>query len=85
MSYVRNTTVGAVIAPGEILLHIVPKTDALVIEVKVRPVDIDQLHQRQEAQIRFPAFNSRTTPTINAKVRSISADQSLNEQTGKTY
>jgi len=78
-------TIGAVIAPGETLLHIVPKTDALVIEAKVRPVDIDQLHQGQEAQIRFPAFNSRTTPTLNATIRSISADQSLNEQTGETY
>lgn len=78
-------TVGAVIAPGETLLHIVPITDALVIEAKVRTVDIDQLHLGQEAQIRFPAFNNRTTPTLTAIVRSISADQSLNEQTGETY
>lgn len=78
-------TVGAVILPGETLLHIVPKTDALVVEARVRPVDIDQLHRGQGARIRFPAFNSRTTPTLDATIRSISADQSLNEQTGETY
>jgi len=78
-------TVGAVIAPGDTLLYIVPASDALIVEASIRTVDIDQVTIGQTAQIRFPAFNTRTTPTLKANVRSVSADQSVDEQTGQPF
>ncbi len=78
-------TIGAVVGPGETLLHIVPENDGLIIEAKIRPVDIDQVALGQDAEIRFPTFNTRTTPSLAARIHSVSADQSQNEQTGESY
>jgi len=78
-------TEGAVIAPGDTLMNIVPVSDALIIEANIRTMDVDQVAVGQTAQIRFPAFNTRTTPTLKAKVRSVSADQSVDEKTGEPY
>ena len=36
-------TVGGVISPGEQIMLIVPEADALTVELKVQPQDIDQL------------------------------------------
>lgn len=78
-------TVGAVIAPGEVLAHIVPKADDLVIEARVRLIDVDNVRVGQEADVRFTSFNFRTTPSIKARVVSLSPDQIVEERTGEAY
>lgn len=78
-------TIGGVIAPGETVLQIVPREDVLVIEAKVSPADIDQLYVDQEATIRFPGLDHRTTPHINAHVLTLAADQTLDEATQVPY
>ena len=67
-------TVGGVINTAEPLMLIVPAGDRLSIEAKIAPQDIDQARSHEEAIVRFPAFNQRTTPTLNGRVLSISAD-----------
>ena len=67
-------TIGAVIRPGEVVLTVVPKEDILVVEARVRPVDIDQVSTGQLAFIRFPNFNRRTTPELNGRVVRVGAD-----------
>ncbi len=69
-------TVGGVIGPGEPLMLIVPEADELILQAQVMPQDIDKVRAGQIAHIRFPAFNSRLTPEIAAKVTQISADTS---------
>src|SRR5919199_936773 len=79
-------TVGGVITPhGEPLMLIVPESDALTVEAKVQPQDIDQLHVGQTAVLRFSAFNQRTTPEINGTVSLVSADVSQDQKTGASY
>jgi HlyD family secretion protein len=79
-------TVGGVITPnGEPLMLIVPESDALTVEAKVPPQDIDQLHVGQTAVLRFSAFNQRTTPEINGTVSLVSADVSVDQKTGASY
>jgi HlyD family secretion protein len=78
-------TIGGVIAPGEPIMLIVPEGDALVIEVKVAPQDIDRLHLSQTAFIRFPAFNTRTTPEFNGAVSRISPDATRDPQSNQSY
>ena len=79
-------TVGGVITPnGEPLMLIVPESDALTVEAKVPPQDIDQLHVGQTAVLRFSAFNQRTTPEINGTVSLVSADVSVDQKTGVSY
>lgn len=78
-------TVGGVINPAEQLMLVVPADDRLVIEAKIAPHDIDQARMHEDASIRFPAFNQRTTPTLSGRVRDISADLTRDQQTGMSY
>ena len=78
-------TVGGVIGPGETLMLIVPENEALSIEAKVSPNDIDQLRPEQSVVLLFSAFNRRTTPEINGTVNWISPDITQDARTGASY
>jgi HlyD family secretion protein len=64
---------------------IVPDTDALAVEAKVQPQEIDQLHVGQKAMLRFSAFNQRTTPEIEGTVKMVAADVSQDARTNQSY
>ncbi len=63
----------ASLRPGEQIMLIVPDADALVVEVKIAPHDIDQVYVGQSAILRFAAFNQKTTPEIQGEVSVVSA------------
>ena len=67
-------TVGGVVRGGETLLEIVPDRDHLVVQVNVRPTDVDAVSLGQPTEVRFSAFKQRTTPTLKGHVAMISAD-----------
>jgi HlyD family secretion protein len=64
---------------------IVPEGDALVIEAKLSPQDIDHIKMGQETYIRFPAFNQRITPEFEGRVTRISADLTKDQQNNVAY
>ncbi|WP_018387159.1 HlyD family type I secretion periplasmic adaptor subunit [Ancylobacter sp. FA202] len=78
-------TVGGVISPAEPAMLIVPAREALQVEVRVNPPDIDQIVPGQPAQIRIHAFNQRTTPQLAGTVARISADTSRDPQSGAVF
>ena len=78
-------TVGGVVASGEDLMAIVPQEDMLVIEAQVAPTDIDQMSISQEAIIRLPGLDQRSTPELKAKVLNVSADLMQDPATGLSY
>lgn len=78
-------TVGGVITAGETIMQIVPVNDALVVEARIQPADIDQLHPGQKTALRFSSFNQRTTPEIFGEVKTIAADLITNPQTGEAW
>lgn len=78
-------TIGGVVAPGETVMQIVPSNDSLVVEARILPGDIDQVHPGQNAVLRFSAFNQRTTPEVFAKVETVAADLVTNPQTGEAW
>jgi HlyD family secretion protein len=78
-------TVGGVVNPGEPLMLIVPDPQELVVEAKIVPQDIDQIHHKQLARIRFTSFNQRITPEVIGTVFRISPNTSKDPQTGATY
>lgn len=77
-------TLGGVITPGETLMVIVPDQDALTVEAKVAPSDVDQLYSDQPVMLRFSAFSQGTTPELEGRMHWISADVTYDEETG-TY
>ena len=78
-------TVGGVVSPGDPIMLIVPEADALSIEAKVSPQDIDQLYVGQSAGLRFSAFNQSAKPEINGAINRISADVSLDQRSGQSF
>ncbi|MBS0519090.1 MAG: HlyD family type I secretion periplasmic adaptor subunit [Proteobacteria bacterium] len=78
-------TVGGVLQPGEVAMLIVPDNDRLVVDAKVQPQNIDQLHLGQHATLRFPAFDQRTTPEIVAEVTRIGADVTQDDKKNESY
>jgi len=78
-------TEGGVVAPGATLLTIVPEGQELTILAEVSPTDIDRLSVGLETEVRFSAFNQKTTPKLLGKVLKLSPDRIINEQTGAAY
>jgi HlyD family secretion protein len=78
-------TIGGVISPGEQIMLIVPDADALAIEVKIAPRDIDQVYVGQTAAMRFAAFNQKTTPEVEGEVGMVSADLTQDQRTGTSF
>jgi len=70
----RVHTQGGVIAPGAPIMDIAPLNEPLIIEARVAPHMIDRVHAGLPVTVLFPAFNSSTTPTVEGRVRTISAD-----------
>jgi HlyD family secretion protein len=78
-------TVGGVVSASDAIMLIVPDADALSVEAKVSPQDIDQLSLGQSAGLRFSAFNQRTTPEIIGTISRISADVSTDQRSGQSF
>jgi HlyD family secretion protein len=73
-------TPGGVIRPGNSILELLPTQDEQLIEINVRPQDIDHVRTGQEAIVRLTALDQRVTPMISGKVVYISADAVASEK-----
>ncbi len=78
-------TIGGLVTPSEPAMLIVPEHDQLLVEAKFAPQDIDNVRRGQKAVLRFPAFNTRTTPEIEGAVIRVSADLTTDPRTGQGY
>lgn len=77
-------TIGGVVSPGATLAEIVPAEDSLVIEARIRPVDIAFLHPGQRATVKVTAYDFAIYGGLEGKVERISADTLMDER-GMTY
>ena len=75
------TTLGGVVTPANPIMDIIPDTDRLIIESQVEPMYVDQIYKGQDTTVRLSAFNQRTTPELNGKVISISANTTIDPVT----
>jgi HlyD family type I secretion membrane fusion protein len=71
---VQYFTPGGVVAPGSAIMDIVPRNDDLIIETRIKPIDVDAIEVGLLAEVRFTAFKQRTTPTLSGEVVYVSAD-----------
>jgi epimerase transport system membrane fusion protein len=77
--------VGAVIGGGDRLMDIVPEDAMLVVDAQVAPQAIDKVYPGLKASVRFTALNTRITPTVDGRVKTVSADRLEDPQTGMPY
>jgi HlyD family type I secretion membrane fusion protein len=81
----RVFTPGAVVAPREVLMEIVPEDQALIVEARIRPEDINHVRVGSAAEVRLTAYQQRTTPLVAGSVNYVSADRMTDSQTGTPY
>ena len=68
------TTIGGVVGPGGGVAEVSPEKDMLIVEAKISPKDIAYVKVGQTAKMNFTAYKSRTTPTFNGTLVSVSPD-----------
>ena len=77
-------TIGGVIAPGGDVMDIVPREDALLIEVRIKPADIAYINVGQEARLKFTAYDFAIHGSLKGIVSFVSADTVTDEE-GVSY
>ena len=77
-------SVGAVIAPGQKLMDIVPEDQSLLIEARVAPHLIDKVRAGLPVDVRFSGFSNTPQLVVEGKVASVSGDL-LVEPNGAGY
>lgn len=75
----RYHTSGGVIAPATPIMDIVPQDDQLIIEARLKPADISNVHPGLDARILFTSYKMRNTPKVPGKVTQVSADAFTDE------
>lgn len=78
-------TIGGVASPGASLLEIVPVKDALVLEAKVSPNDIENISPGLAADIRLAGLIGQRMPRLVGHVTNVSADRLEDQQQGKPF
>ncbi|TWT10028.1 HlyD family type I secretion periplasmic adaptor subunit [Reyranella sp. CPCC 100927] len=78
-------TVGGVVPPRETIMEIVPADERLIVEARMSTADIDKMQAGLPVQLRFTAFNQRSTPSLDGKVLSVSADRMNEPQSGVAF
>lgn len=64
---------------------LVPQDDALAIDVKINPIDIDKVFIRQEVTLRLSSFDQRETPELVGALSQIPPDVTLDQATRAHY
>ncbi len=78
-------TVGGVVSPGQPVMHIVPQKEALVVEARLSPKDIDRVQAGLPARLRFTGFGRDVAPTVQGHVTTVSADSIVDDKTQQSY
>lgn len=77
---IYTTTIGGVVKPGETIMEIFPTSGDLVVEAKVKPVDIAYVKEGQKASVKLDAYDYSIFGAMQGEVTYISHD-TLMEQT----
>ncbi len=75
----------SVVRPADPMMFIVPQDRPMMIEVRVRPINVNAVHVSQEVVVRFPAFDMRQTPDLFGRVSMVSPDAFTDAGSGESY
>jgi adhesin transport system membrane fusion protein len=74
IKYVRVTTIGGVLKPGDELMQISPIDEEILAEVKINPTDVGQLRIGLPVSLRLDAFDYSIYGKLEGTLRYISPD-----------
>lgn len=78
-------TNGGIVRPGAPILDIVPVDEDLVVEARVRTVDVDKVYIGQQTNVRLSGFGQSDVPEAIGTITNVSADSLEDERTGQRY
>ncbi len=81
----QEHTISGVIGAGKDIMDIIPTDDALIVEARISPLDIDIVHQGLPAKVKLIAFKQRSLPAVDGVVTDVSADSFFDAQTNSSY
>jgi len=82
VKYLKVTTLGGVLRAGDELMHISPTDGDIVVEMKLKPVDIGQLKLGLPVTVKLDAYDPSIFGGITGELVYISSD-TLTEQVGE--
>jgi epimerase transport system membrane fusion protein len=74
-----------VVGPGDAIADIVPRDTPLVVEARIRPEDIANVHLGQYARVKFTALKYRNSTMVDGRVTYVSGDRLVDRQSGQPY
>jgi epimerase transport system membrane fusion protein len=78
-------TLGAPIGPREPLLDIAPAQAHLMVEARVKPENIEDIHPGSLVDVRLTAYKQRNTPVLEGSLRYLGADRLVDKTTNQPY
>ncbi len=81
----KHHTVGGIIRAGDPIMDIVPEHEALIIEAKLNPLDIDAVFPGLMAKVVLTGLSQRNTPRLLGQVTHVSADVLIDPNTQHAY
>jgi HlyD family type I secretion membrane fusion protein len=81
----KSLSPGAVVAPGEPVMEIVPSEERLVAELNVEPGDIDRVRPGQDAFVRVFSRVRGDTRELDGAVTLVSPDRFEDKATGRPH
>ena len=77
---IKFFTPGSSIGAGQPILDIVPQNDKMIVEVRVRPDDVEHVHPGQRVNIRLTAYKQHKVPILTGQLVYVSADAQQDQQ-----
>lgn len=74
-----------VIAAGQTLMEIVPTSDALVVDARIRPEDIQEIRAGLPASIVLNTLSRRYNQPLKGRLETVAADRVVDPLTGRPY
>lgn len=78
-------TEGGVLSAGQHIMDIVPSNSNLIVEAKFSSIVLDKLKPGLKVDLHFSSLNRVETPLLEGEVRTVSADQLIDEATRQPY
>jgi adhesin transport system membrane fusion protein len=81
---IHVSTLGGVVAPGGVLMEIVPLGDELLVEARISPRDVAFIHPGQEATVKITAYDASIYGSLPGAVETVSPDSVTDEVDRRT-
>ena len=78
-------TTDGVVSPGQTVMEIVPSSDELVVEARIRPEQREAVRAGLEAHIQLTSTSPRESQPIAGVLESVSADRLIDQRTGTPF